>query len=281
LTVLGEYILHIDAGIDELLFRNALIATHVPHPGRMAPTTAMAFLSLGIALCFADAHFLRATLLSQISATLGALLGLLAIIGYLYDVGSLYHLFASASMAPHSSMLFLVLGIGIVFARPERGVMATVTSDYVGGQMARRILPVAIVVPTVVGGLRLVGERVGLYDTPFGTALFTTSTIFIFSTVAWLSARSLNRADAKARRALKDLREANEGCGHPRNVLVCSCSTFPPLPFSRTSTAGTFGAMPPGGADSRMIGEAFWARRTPISGLRTQQRFSQLATRGC
>jgi len=210
LTVLGESILHIDAGIDELLFRNALIATHVPHPGRMAPTTAMALLSLGIALFSTDARFLRATLLSQISATLGALLGLLAIIGYLYDVGSLYHLFASSSMAPHSSVLFLVLGIGIVFARPERGVMATVTSDYVGGQMARRILPVAIVVPTVVGGLRLVGERAGLYDTPFGTALFTTSTIFIFSTVAWLSARSLNRADAKARRALKDLREANE-----------------------------------------------------------------------
>jgi hypothetical protein len=51
LTVLDEYILHIDAGIDELLFRNALMATHVPHPGRMAPTTAMARTRNNTELC--------------------------------------------------------------------------------------------------------------------------------------------------------------------------------------------------------------------------------------
>src|SRR5260370_18268317 len=203
LATLVERMFQLDAGLDELVLRDGLTATWLLHPGRMAPATALALLSLGIALLSIDARSRRATLLSQGAATLGALIGLLAIIGYLYDVGSLYHLFAYSSMAPHTSALFLALGFGTLFARPERGAMATVTSDYAGGSMARRILPVAIVVPTAAGGLWLVGERAGLYDNAFGTALFATSNILPFTTVAGLSPPPPNPAGPKSHPALQ------------------------------------------------------------------------------
>jgi signal transduction histidine kinase/CheY-like chemotaxis protein len=251
LTTLVERIFQLDAGLDELLFRDTLTTTWLLHPGRMAPATALALLSLGIALLSIDARSRRATLLSQGAATLGALIGLLAIIGYLYDVGSLYHLFAYSSMAPHTSALFLVLGLGILFARPERGALATVTSDYAGGSMARRILPVAIVVPTVAGGLWLVGERAGLYDNAFGTALFATSNILVFGTVAWLSARSLNRAGAKARRALKDLRDANERLSASEERFRLFMRHLPAVAFLKD-------------AQGRYVwGNAAWRRRFP------------------
>jgi signal transduction histidine kinase len=100
--------------------------------------------------------------------------------------------------------------LGALFARPDRGLMATITSEQGGGLMARRILPLAIGLPLIMGWLRLAGERAGLYKTEFGTALLTAANIVIFATVIWWSARSLNRTDVERRRAAEDLEFANE-----------------------------------------------------------------------
>src|SRR5712691_3626549 len=181
LLTLGEYGLNLNIGIDELLFRETLTATQLPSPGRMAPATALDFLLLGLSLTWLDAESRHGHRPSQYMALGVILVGLLALLGYLYGVPALYRIFAYESTALHTPLLFLVLGGGALWARPDCGLMATVTSDHTGSWMARRILPVAISLPIVIGWLRWGGERIGLYETAFGLALFVMSNVVILT----------------------------------------------------------------------------------------------------
>ena len=54
-------------------------------------------------------------------------------------------------MALNTAIAFAILSVGILCARPDRGLMAVVSSTGAGGVMARRLLPAAILIPAVVG----------------------------------------------------------------------------------------------------------------------------------
>ena len=49
--------------------------------------------------------------------------------------------------------------------------MQTILADTAGGLVLRRFLPVTLVLPVVLGWIRLWGQRAGLYDTAFGLAI--------------------------------------------------------------------------------------------------------------
>jgi PAS domain S-box-containing protein len=208
---LSEYLFALDLKIDSLLFQTAVLAeANNSLGGRMAGATALTFALLGIALMLRDARPGMARLLSEIFSLATMLVGMVALIGYAYGVESLYNFYAYRSMAVHSAILFFVLGLGALFARPKRGLVAAITSDHSGGLMARRVLPLAVLLPFLLGWLKLTGQRAGLYGTEFGLAIFATSNITIFAVIIWLSARSLNRIDSKRRSAAEQLRSSEE-----------------------------------------------------------------------
>lgn len=55
--------------------------------------------------------------------------------------------------------------------RPRRPLMALVLSEGLGGVMARRLVPAAIVIPLLLDWLRLEGQRLGFYGTEVGLML--------------------------------------------------------------------------------------------------------------
>ncbi len=208
LFTLTEYMFGWNLGIDQLLFKESATAVGTSHPGRMAPTTALNFLMLGSALLLLDTpHGFRAT---QFFAFTGGLIGLLNFVGYAYSVKALYGIASYTQMAVHTAAVFIVLSIGILFARPNRGVMAIVTSSSVGGIIARRLLPVAIGVPFVLGWLRLWGEQAGLYGTEFGASLTVLLSIVIFIFIILHNASSLNAIDTERKKAEKALQDAHD-----------------------------------------------------------------------
>ena len=103
------------------------------------------------------------------------------------------------TMAVHTTFVFIFLCLGILFARPDRGLIAVIMSEQWGGQMARLVLPLALTLPLFIGWLRLNGERAGFYGMEFGLSIFAASNIIIFTTLVWLSAKSLNHAQASWR----------------------------------------------------------------------------------
>lgn len=196
LLTLVEYLFHLDIGVDDLLFRNSLLASGIVHPGRMAGATALGFLLVGAGLGFCGSS---KSYLCESFALLATLNGFVASVGYLLSARALYDIPAYSSMALHTAILFFLLGLATLAARPQTGLMVVVTSPYLGGVMVRRILPIIVFTVALLGWLRWRGQLAGFYGTEFGIAILILGEITIFVTLLWRSARQLNRLDRQNR----------------------------------------------------------------------------------
>ena len=200
LAAIVEDALHLDV-IDQWLFRQTWPAAHVPDPGRMDAGTAVGLLLITLALAGLDDELPGVTRISSGLAFVAALMGLIAVLRHLYGVETFYRFFVFLSGEMPSALLLLVLGVGTLLSRPRRGVPAVITSEYFGGWMARRLLPVAILAPIGITWLRVAGQRARLFGPEFGLAMFAAANVMVFSAVVWLGAWSLNRLDRERRLA--------------------------------------------------------------------------------
>jgi hypothetical protein len=128
----------------------------------------------------------------------------------LYNVQLFYGWFTYLPMAIHSTVCFLLLSLAVLFAFPGKGVMQEFTSRYAGSQAARRLVPVAILVPALLGFLRLLGHRAGIFSTEFGATILVLSIIFVFLGVLWYNAVLLNKRDYQTALALRALQQSEE-----------------------------------------------------------------------
>lgn len=206
LATLSQYLFDQNFGIDQLLVDDIFSPT--AYPGRMAPVTAMNLSMLGVALLILQRQRYRWTV--ELFA-LGALLASgFALLGYGYGVPSFYDFFPYSSIAIHTALTITFLSLGILFARPEHGIMKMFSSDDVGGEMVRRLMPGAIVVPFVLGWLLLTGERLGLYDSTFRLVLITASFVIVFTGLILWNARLLQRADRIQKQTQRELNKSRE-----------------------------------------------------------------------
>lgn len=211
MTRLLSLTLSLNIHIDEWLFHNKLekdIAGNVSN--RMAPNTAVAFLFTGVALLMLDRQTTRGRVPSQYIALAIGTLGMLSVLGYMYQVGAFYGVLAYIPMAIHTAICFLLIAIAIMFAHPEKGLMAVFTSTEAGATNARIMIPAAIIIPQVLGLFRLYSAWAGIFSLEFGTAVLILCTIMIFLIVVWLTIRELNRKDALRLAALEQLRATNK-----------------------------------------------------------------------
>lgn len=207
LITLAEYLLNTDFGVDQLFFRDVWNGEPGSYPGRMAPATALCFLLAGSALLGLDQTTARGHR-PALGLSLGAgVIGLLAFAGYLYEVESLYAFSTFTTMAVHTTASFVIFAVGTLCARPDKGPLGILAAEGVGSVIARRFLPLAIVLPLLIGWLRLHGERAGFYGPGFGLALFAISVTALFAVLTWVTAVSLNRIDADRSGAMDALLE--------------------------------------------------------------------------
>jgi PAS domain S-box-containing protein len=207
LLTLSEYVFGWDLGIDQWLFRDTLTPENA-YPGRMSPVAALNLSMLGFALLILNRHQYPWPV--DGFGLLVLLLSMLALIGYAYGVPSLYDFFPYSSIAIHTALTFLILCLGILFARPEHGLMQIFSRDNLGSVMARRLTPAAIVIPFVLGWLLLTGQRIGLYDSLFRLVLFVVSSVIIFAFLIWWNAGLLQQADFVRQQAQVQLGQSKD-----------------------------------------------------------------------
>lgn len=167
---------------------------------RMAPSAAFAFLLNGIALTMLDVETRRGTRPAQHLGLIALLLSLVVALGHAYQISSQHWPFnakAWPDMTALTAGVFAALSIGVVCARPRNGMVSLLTSESVGGYMARRMLPAAIILPAALGWLRLVGERAGYLEKSSGVSLLTLATILFFTVLIWRTAISLYHLDSE------------------------------------------------------------------------------------
>jgi signal transduction histidine kinase len=137
---------------------------------------------------------------------LGAVVAHLALLGYLYGVPDLYAIKPFNSVALHTAVALGVLGLGIILARPQRGIVRVVSSDSPGGMLARRLLPAAVAAPAALALALQWGEHAGLYGGGFGRAMLVLCSTVLFAVLIWGTAAALTHVDQRRRAAEDDVR---------------------------------------------------------------------------
>src|SRR5678816_1054262 len=84
-ATISEYLFGRNLGIDQLLVSEPAGAVGTYSPGRMAPTTSISFMAIGLSLSLLDWKTRSGRRPSQALSLISALIALMAISGYLYD----------------------------------------------------------------------------------------------------------------------------------------------------------------------------------------------------
>jgi diguanylate cyclase (GGDEF)-like protein/PAS domain S-box-containing protein len=193
LVTLAEYGFAWNPGIDQWLFREDPSSPGTTAPGRMAVMTALNFTLIALALLLRGVRLRRGQRPSNWLALAVCANSYLAVLGYAYGVSSLYAVAAMSSVALHTALLFVLAAAGVACGRPDSRFCRQVLGDSMAAQVNRRLLPVAIVVPPLLGWLSLQGQLGGYYPGRFSLAIFTVGNAAIFSVLVWRSSRALQQ----------------------------------------------------------------------------------------
>ncbi|HEY3359928.1 MAG TPA: ATP-binding protein [Polyangia bacterium] len=211
LVVLAEFLLGSGPGFDTLLFGRAVRAEGGRFPGRPAPATVLCFLLVGCALvAHGRRRSRRAALVAEAAADLAFFVAWLAVLGYLFDLPHLYRPEAHIAIAIPTALTFAALALGLLFVRPDAGLIAVLTRDSAGGLLARRLLPLVTLVPFA-GGVALVLSKSLLGGSVnVSVSMFVAATIILCAAVTLWSARSVDVAEQVSRRSEERLRLAQQ-----------------------------------------------------------------------
>jgi signal transduction histidine kinase len=190
-----ESLTMLDLGLGPYIFTEQVQASPQLPPVRMALNTAIGFVLSGVALLLMDVHTRRGGRPAQWIAALGFIVPLIAIIGYIFGVNTMYAIDRAAGMAFATAVTFLVLGTGILFARPEYGGVALVTGTDLGAVMARRLLPATMLVPLILGWIWLKVLQAQLLGDEYGVALFVVISIVVLVSIVVRSALTVRSLD--------------------------------------------------------------------------------------
>ena len=194
--------------LDAWLWPNDLADSTGP-PSRIPVRTAINLALGGTALLILDVQTRRGRRPSELLSLACGVIAFLALIAYSYGIVVYYRTSTYVPMSLPGAIAFLALATGTLLARTDRGAMAVIVSDTAGGLLARLLLPLAALVPLLLGTLRRTGERAGWFSTDLGVALFATAFIIFFFAAVWWTARLLFRSELERKAADERVRQAN------------------------------------------------------------------------
>src|SRR6476620_1192428 len=166
-----EYLFDCNFGIDEFFVADNDPLRNPLFPGRPAFWTAANFLLLGLALLLVPSHKKRSLCIAPSLGLVVACVAALTLLGYLYGTPSPGDIPYFSSMTVHTAATFLLLGVGVLYARPNFRIMAPLRSQSVGGILARRVIPAVIALRIGVAWLVLLGSQFNNYDTKIAFAI--------------------------------------------------------------------------------------------------------------
>lgn len=199
-AVMSRYIWILPFWPDRLFFTEKLnVAGQIPNV--MAPNTALCFLLMGLALLLLDFQIKSKIRIAQFVSVIAALIALFAILGYVYDSYSLIGVAAFIPIALHTAVCFLLLATAVLASRPKNGIMFLYSNEEAAGFITRRLLVVAILMPAILGWLRIMGQNAGLYDNELGATLLVVATIFMLVLINSISGGILYRKEKEVEKA--------------------------------------------------------------------------------
>lgn len=181
-----ELLTSMNFGIDEMLLRDESGTGILSTPGRMAMSTAVVILGTAVATVLNILR--RQAFIAQSIAIVTGLVSYFVLVSYAFDAPSLMNSVGNSRMAANTATIILAISMTALFSQGGRAFAGAIVSDAVGGAMARRLLPVCLLAPLVMGGGAIHFMKVGLLDPKLTTSFMATAaTVIILPVVIGLS----------------------------------------------------------------------------------------------
>lgn len=213
--------------IDSLLYADKLKQGINGLPNIMALSTAVGFLLTGISLLSITLNHNKKFVLAHVLALFVMFISLLSVVAYIFNDYTFYGNGLYKFMSLPSAASFILISICILLVYPEEGFMGEITSKYEGGRIARILIPMALVIPVILGYLRLKGEEAGMYRQSFGIALYVLLYIIIFLLVIWRSAVIINRSNKKTFLEMQERKKTEEALQYRKALLEAQNEAIP------------------------------------------------------
>ncbi|WP_052374191.1 ATP-binding protein [Methanobacterium sp. SMA-27] len=192
---LMEYIFNLNIGIDQILFKEAVGALNTSSPNRMALTTVINFILAGICILLWDVKTPRVYRPTQIFAIIGGFISLIGFLAYIYNASLFYHIPQFTAISIYATIIFILLFGAILLARPDTGIMSIINSNDISGVLARRLLPLIIILPIIFGLISRYGVNIGLYNEQLADILFLFFIIIFLTIIVWITIISIKKID--------------------------------------------------------------------------------------
>lgn len=168
---------------------------------RMAPNTALAALLSAAAIALATG---RAGGRRAAEALAGASLLTVAVmlVAFLFGANPLSDLMGRVNMSPVTGLSIAAANVGLLAAMPGGWVVTTLSDAGTGGRLARRLLPLAVLLPVLLTIVQIEAERTGAFGHEYGAAMRALATIVLLAIAILWSAHYINRREAERRREL-------------------------------------------------------------------------------
>ena len=188
-----EYLTGWNLRIDELLMRDT--SGGLAPAGRMALATAVCLMLLNSAILIANTpgRYAIAQTLTLTAVMLATLNG----VGYFFGLETFGGLAKYSAMAVHTAICILLVATGILFARPDQGLMNAVIDVGAGGVAIRQFLPAVFVLPVLLAWISWQGVRIGWYEPSFAMTVFVALATNVLGYAVWAGGHVLRGFDAK------------------------------------------------------------------------------------
>lgn len=183
-----------NASVDMLFFPEQVAAIR---RSLMAPNTALALFLLGLALAVSTSRSRKAILGSQLLASGALIVATAGLIGHAYGAFHLYEFSNDSAMALHTAICLVFAAVGVIWIRPRLGVAGILTSPTLGGDTARRLIPIITMTTLILGAVRVHLTRLEYLDEISGVALFTTLLIAAVIVAVLTQANDLRRMNLR------------------------------------------------------------------------------------
>jgi signal transduction histidine kinase/PAS domain-containing protein len=210
LVSLLEYLFVWNSGIDEFLFTDDQSNCNTIFPGRLAFNTCVCFLLLASAIVFIDTKPKSLIYPAQIFPMITVILGMLPVLGYTYGADDLLTFAFLTNMALNTAIIIIILSFGVMCLRPSAGFLSILTVEGPGGYMARRLIPVTILIPLIFIWIRLLTRSVDSNNDSTDALILSLLYIVIFAFFTWKTARSVNSLDEQRILTQNELKQSTE-----------------------------------------------------------------------
>jgi PAS domain S-box-containing protein len=176
---------------------------------RMAFLTSCSFFLIGIVLILLPGKKDKSAGLAHLLIIPVFLISYFTLISYLLGVYNATSL-SQVAVALNTGIAFTATGIAVLHLKPRTWLMKLYSKDNIGGFISRRLLLPAILLPMLIGWLRIQGERKGLFASEQGVVIVAITYTFCFIILVWLTARYVNKIDERRQASEEILRENRE-----------------------------------------------------------------------